>query len=106
MMRLDMLTPEQRRELYQELSKEFSRNKDPRPGLKEAKLAAASSVIGAISGFSTYEQRQILDFARDIVMTATKRFQRDSSLEAPTKKPELLKSANNSSGRKRRSAKC
>jgi len=83
MLRLDMLQKEERRELYRELSKEFSRVKDPIPGLREAKLKAVSGIMALLSDFSTPNQRQILDFTRETIMKATKNFCRDSAYESP-----------------------
>lgn len=83
MLKLGMLQKEERRELYHELSKEFSRQKDPMPGLREAKLKAVAGILTLMSDFSTPNQRQILDFTRETIMKATKNFCRDSAYESP-----------------------
>lgn len=81
-----MLSTEDRRDLWQDLNKEFSRPRALTPGLKEAKLKAATRVLEIIADFTTAQQGQILRFSIDMITNANDKFWRDNAYEEPAKK--------------------
>ena len=83
---MDMLSKEERRAIFQELSKEFSRPRSLTPGLKEAKLKAAAQILGILSEFTTPQQGQVLRFCMGMVASANDKFWRDNAFKEPAKR--------------------